>query len=58
MFREEVIRYIDSYQYLFTLINLTICGLGADGSNLLEVSDPILVHILSMVIAITKIVSH
>ena len=36
----RVIRYIDSYQYLFPPINLTVCGLGADGSKWFEVSNP------------------
>ena len=32
-------RYIDSYQYLFPPINLTVCDLGADGSKWFEVSN-------------------
>ena len=40
IFREGVIRYIDSYQYVFPPINLTVCGLGADGSRWFEVSNP------------------
>ena len=38
--RRGYIHYIDSYQYLFPPINLTVCGLGTDGSKWFEVSNP------------------
>ena len=40
IFREGVIRYIESYQDLFPPINLTVRGLGADGQKWFEVSNP------------------